>query len=707
MANRKAQTQGPVSGQIGRYAAWLAPIAALAVYANALSGGFVYDDGPVVQGSDRLRHVADWPRIWTTDYWLPPEGLRDPHRDLLYRPLTLQSYALNYWFFDERPWHFHLVNVLLFAAVCAGVWRLGAVWLGDATAATLGATLFAVHPIHTEAVAGVIGRAELLSALFMLAALLLWHADKLRPSVPKAAGAAICAMAALLAKETALTLPAVTLIADAWCRRKSGTPRGPYWRSRALRAYVPLVAAIALYAAMRGYACGGVFASGTVTALQNPLVSADLAERVWTPFKLLGMYLWLFVWPDRLCADYSLGALPPVHTPWTPPALGGAAAVVMGAIAVRRSLRGPGAAACLIGLFVAGYAIIANGPALIGTIFAERLFFWPSVPLCLLVGLAGSRAWRAIRKAGSANPTFIRVGVVCLLGGLGVRSAVRNLDWASNDTLFAAAHQVNPRSAKVLYAYARTQLAAKRPGQAAELLERATEIWAGHRDMWFWLALSYRAAGKLDDSLGAIRAAELLRVPSRHLRALCANIRLSREGKPALAEQIPQAEARCRAHPDDGAARYRLGNLLLDAGRPADAVEHLQAAYESGVDRDAVGLRLADALRQCGEFAGAAELLRISIRRAPDSWEPHALLARCLPHLPGGEAEAVREVATATALAPRHVAARIAAAEVFTDLGRPAEAIEAYKILAELLPDRRPRRVVRYHIARLGREVGH
>jgi hypothetical protein len=136
--------------------AWVACV----VYCVTLGGAFVYDDVAVVQGDARLSSPGLWSRYWTRDYW-------DGGVDNLYRPLVSQSYAFQRWLVGDRPWTFHLVNVILHAFVSVLVFQL-AVLLFSRRVGLIAGVLFAVHPIHSEVVAGLVGRAELCCALFVL-----------------------------------------------------------------------------------------------------------------------------------------------------------------------------------------------------------------------------------------------------------------------------------------------------------------------------------------------------------------------------------------------------------------------------------------------------------------------------------------------------------------------------------------------------------
>ncbi len=270
-------------------------LAAGAVYWNSLDGEFVFDDTSIVRNNPQIRSLApeNLRRIFGSHYWQTAAG-----QGGLYRPVVVWSYALNYAVGQSDPWGYHLVNVLLHALNAVLVFLIVQELFGQGTFAFWSGLLFALHPIHTEAVAYVVGRAECLAALFFLAA---WWCY-LRGRWAAAAGAFLLAA---LSKESALTFLAVPVLSDL-VRGKRGE-----WK-----AYGSLAAAAALVLALRYAVLGGI-APLAISAGSNPLAGVGAAARLLTATAVLGKYLWLLVWPTALSADYSFQQIPPVASPWT------------------------------------------------------------------------------------------------------------------------------------------------------------------------------------------------------------------------------------------------------------------------------------------------------------------------------------------------------------------------------------------------------
>ena len=135
--------------RVGQVALLCAVVATLA-YLNTLSCGLVYDDIGAIRKNMDLRPSTPWLRLLYNDYWGQPMADEFSHKS--YRPLTVATFRLNYMLHELEPLGYHLVNVLLHSAVVyLYVLLCGAVF-SQVWPALIAGLLFAVHPIHTEAV---------------------------------------------------------------------------------------------------------------------------------------------------------------------------------------------------------------------------------------------------------------------------------------------------------------------------------------------------------------------------------------------------------------------------------------------------------------------------------------------------------------------------------------------------------------------------
>lgn len=144
------------------------PALALGVYTNSLGGEFVHDDLSAITANRDITDPAagTWDFLYN-DFW--GTSLLDPLSHKSYRPLTILTFKWNYALSGLNPWSYHAVNVILHAAVSALFAWLCLNCLGlSKLSSLLTASLFAIHPIHTEAVSGIVGRADILTTLFFL-----------------------------------------------------------------------------------------------------------------------------------------------------------------------------------------------------------------------------------------------------------------------------------------------------------------------------------------------------------------------------------------------------------------------------------------------------------------------------------------------------------------------------------------------------------
>ena len=405
---------------------WVVLLVALAAlpYLNGLAGGFVFDDVGVIQENPVVQREPLW-RVFTTTY--------EP--GALYRPVTMLTYATNARL-DGAPFGFHAVNLLLHVAVTLALYAL-LLRLVAPLAALCAAALFAVHPIHSEAVTNVVGRAELLAALAALLALLAVTRALTAPTATawRWWGAALAAFAVgLLCKESTFTVIGLVAVVHWWL-----VPQDSLRRRLAVLA--PFVLVGLAYLQLRLLVVGALALPALPDPLDNPLAHVDLATRLRTAAVVLWDYLAMLLLPLRLSADYSFNQVPLV-TRWSDPRVIAALAVLglltAGALGAWR--RWP-ALTLAAALFAIPLALTANVLFPIGTIKAERLLYLPSAGACLAAG------WLLARWIG-AQPRVAGAALAVVLALFAGRTWARNADWRDARTLYDAAVASTPDSAK-------------------------------------------------------------------------------------------------------------------------------------------------------------------------------------------------------------------------------------------------------------------
>ncbi|MGA2266966.1 MAG: DUF1736 domain-containing protein, partial [Bryobacteraceae bacterium] len=272
----------------------------LAAYSNSFQAGLVFDNAALISGDARIRAVTpgNLRLILTEEYW-PGTSANG-----LYRPLTTFSYLLNYAVFGNgtRPAGYHWVNLALHAVNVSLVYLLGILVFEAAAPALALAALWGLHPLLTESVTNIVGRADLLAAFGVLAGLLCYLKSATARGRRKLywVAAMVAAQAVgIFSKENAAVLPGIMLLYDLTWRGRTA------WRERAM-AYAALAPPLAAFFYLRGRLPMHILARFG----DNPLITADFWTARLTAIKVIGKYLWLFVWPARLSADYSYNAVP-------------------------------------------------------------------------------------------------------------------------------------------------------------------------------------------------------------------------------------------------------------------------------------------------------------------------------------------------------------------------------------------------------------
>ena len=133
-----------------RTAAKISAAVAVLLYLNSLDCGLVFDDIPAIKKNNDVLGSTSWLDLLYHDYWGQPMDYVNSHKS--YRPLTVATFRLNYMLHELQPLGYHLVNVLLHSAVCYLYVLLCGVVFSEVWPALIAGLLFAVHPIHTEAV---------------------------------------------------------------------------------------------------------------------------------------------------------------------------------------------------------------------------------------------------------------------------------------------------------------------------------------------------------------------------------------------------------------------------------------------------------------------------------------------------------------------------------------------------------------------------
>ncbi|XP_067110655.1 LOW QUALITY PROTEIN: protein O-mannosyl-transferase TMTC2 [Osmerus mordax] len=308
---------------------------AFVLYLNTLNADFCYDDSRAIKTNQDLLSETPWTNILYDDFWGTLLTHSGSHKS--FRPLCTLSFRLNHALGGLRPWGYHLVNVSLHGAVTALFTALCRPLLGGGPWSLLAGLLFASHPVHTEAVAGVVGRADVGAAFFFLMSLICYAKHCGLRTDPHAAykarasgsfqaqswlwllGSLGCAASSMLWKEQGVTVLAVSAVYDVFVfqrlrvRQALGVLLGKRRNVSLMASLGVLLVWGALLLAARLYWMGNKppnFSNSDNPAADSP----HLLTRILTFLHLPAANTWLLLCPDKLSFDWSMDAVPLVRS---------------------------------------------------------------------------------------------------------------------------------------------------------------------------------------------------------------------------------------------------------------------------------------------------------------------------------------------------------------------------------------------------------
>ena len=434
----------------------LVVLAVALAYANSLLNGFAYDDVGIIVRNPVVTGPGSAADIWMGPYW-PAFG----EYLGLYRPLTIASFTLQWAAFDGQPWAFHAVSVVQHAIVSLLVLALLR-RLASSDAALLGALLFAVHPVHTEAVANLVGQAELVSAAAVVAACWIWLArDGARWRLP--AVAALYAIG-VLAKEHAIVLPALLVLLDL------GTGRARDVRSYA-RSTAPglvLLAGVAIgMLALRVAAIGSIVGGDAGPAL--PFLRGE--GRLLSALRVWPEYARLMIWPWDLSSDYSPAVILPPDG-WSAQVLLGAL-ILLALIGLALTTRSRPRVGVPAGWFLIAVLPVSNLLFPIGVLLAERTLYLPSVA----IAIAAAHAWDALVARSPGRVRALALAGTVVLIAFGARTALRNPAWKDSAAWARTLFIEHPESYRAQWEAAQVSMGQGDTAAAVDHFQLAYRLW--------------------------------------------------------------------------------------------------------------------------------------------------------------------------------------------------------------------------------------
>jgi tetratricopeptide (TPR) repeat protein len=623
----------------------LVTLLAILVYASTIGNGFVWtDEALLVDGEGILRSGADLARAFTGPFDALHETPGAERHGGYYRPSTAISFTIDHAFSKESPAGYHAKNVLLHGAAALFLFLFLARLFPKSRVPFLASLLFAVHPIHTESVAWISARAGLLADLGVFLSLYLYTRQHEHPGF--LIGALAAAGFALGAKESAVVLPALVVLARFYLRRPG--ERLFDWRREG-----PFFALLGVYLVARWSALGGLGAGGTSSVSPVYLVP--------TMLRVLAGYVRLLLLPYPLDTNDAVRLS---TFPLDPRAF--FSIVFLGALVYALLRFGRDRRETRFGLLWLAVALLPFLNVLPLLHFrAERFLYLPSagflVAAAALIDRWGDRIIGRERRLGLEPGELVTAGLVLLLA-FGTTARCRT--WKDNYSLFTdtieksayapeAAYRLGldayrggayqqatnllqaalaPESGFAAYldrpkAYSALGYAAYKrndQGAAEGAFREALRLDPGLEDARFGLALIATAIGRPADALRLYQ--EILSVDPVHGDARY-NLALAYEALDSLGPAEREYRKLLEMDPARKDAYSNLGSILGRTGRLEEALNAYRAALRLAPTDPKLHFNVGLLFALAGERKGAEEALRTAIELDPSYREAEELLA--------------------------------------------------------------------------------
>ena len=446
------------------------------LYGNTLFHDYTQDDAIVITDNmyttEGIKGIPGILKYDTFKGFFKVEGKDKLVSGGRYRPFTLIMFAIEWQLFKKkkktatgeiiyegRPFVGHFVNILLYGLTTILVYLLVLNLLGPGrsdlrafTVALIAALIFAAHPLHTEAVANIKGRDEILTLLGALAATYYSLMAFYKKNNTLEIAVFVCFFIALMSKENAITFLGVIPLM--------------YWFFtdakfvKIAMKTLPFFGAAAVFLFIRFNILGADLGDTSNELMNNPFIKVvgnqyvdfSFSEKMATIIFTLGKYLQLLVFPHPLTHDYyprhveimSFGNIKVILS-----LIAYLAMTVYAIIGLKK--KDPISFGILF--FLMTTSIISNIVFPVGTNMSERFMFMPSVGFTFIIGILGWRLAKKLNKGKSKirlSELTIILGITALITvAFGIKTVVRNMAWKNNYTLFTTDIETSQNSAKL------------------------------------------------------------------------------------------------------------------------------------------------------------------------------------------------------------------------------------------------------------------
>ncbi|GAB6907645.1 Tfp pilus assembly protein, PilE [Desulfosarcina cetonica] len=606
----------------------------LVVYSNTFDASWHMDDIPNIVNNRPLHIDNLMPRTLWQAFFAKPG-----HSGTYYRPIPCLTFALNWYFGQNNPWGYHLVNIVIHGLTAIVIY-LVVLQLFQTPAlvcryehhtfqsvALLCALLWAVHPLQTQAVTYIVQRMAQLAALFYLTGMLWYVKGRLSRTQKERwlylAGCGFCGVLGVMSKENAAMLPVSLMLVEVCFFQQGPLKIKTRYLVLATCGVASLVYILGIYLFMGGDYL--FFLKGYSTRSYTPL------QRLFTEARILWLYLSQLALPlpGRLSIEHDVVVSTSLFSPWTTlPAAMGIVAMIGAALAGIRKF--PAVAFGVLFFFL--NHLVESSVIGLELTFEHRNYL-PDVFLFLPLAI-GIQSWLArIQSRGhKSRLTAAKALVALVVLSLGTGTYIRNRTWQTNDTLWLDALTKAPNSARALNTLAirlawAPHATAQQMNKAIELFQRSlsgnksrtlvdADIYGNIANVYSKKGEYIKAMGYFDKAIDADPGNLKVRAD----KAFC----MIKMGAYTQAYEITRHLI--EKAPDRFRYLNTAGFILLWLESPQDALVFLQKALRIAPYESKVLLNIGAAMKMLGHYSQADWFFKRAIQRDHNNVWPYLFL---------------------------------------------------------------------------------
>ncbi|MFC1490733.1 hypothetical protein ACFL6K_05945 [Candidatus Latescibacterota bacterium] len=554
--------------------------------ANTLSNKFAYDDSGLIQNNRFFSEGTTLKEIFTTNYRFGANN----DKDGLYRPLVMLSYVLNTQSMDPIPFHFIniLINTINTVLLFFLIYRL----TGNQLLGFITALIFSFHPIHTEAVANIAGRPELLCAFFMFISFL--FLEKKETHLLSELSAAFFLFLAILSKETAVMMPFIVISVDFALNRT-------LLKKLMIRKYLLLFLAVFAYIVIRWIVLGDTMTGNEPMFLNNPIANSPAQERIATALSVLLRYVFLLFIPLGLSSDYSYNSLPIFKSMWNIMPIISFILMFFIILLIFYYRKKKPILFIAFSFFLFPYLIVSNIFIPIGTIMGERLMYLPSVGYALMLGTILTYLFERWK--------FSIIIILVILFGYSTVTLSRNAVWYDDLTLTQNDYKPDSNNVKMIYKMGYQYAIRKHYDLAESLFTKSLNIYPEFTESLSSLGKLFYDQKQFEKSLSYYAQAKQISPNDPEMIfdfvAVLTNMRRFDEAESELNNSL-------KSLPDSQLLYRCMGNLKYEIGDYYSAIGNYEKSLELGGDKRLLIQNIAASYFLYGDYVNARKYVSIA-----------------------------------------------------------------------------------------------